>query len=126
MLSKTRTTIITLATAFSLGGASVVPTAAQARKKKPGLSTHVCSELKKIYEMDIEFAKTSTSQQEYNLWTNEAFNALYAAEQGGCSWARGREVAVQPEGEPPRAVQPPSENPPPTRPAPPPPAGSHA
>jgi hypothetical protein len=35
MLSKTRTTIITLVAAFSFGGAAIVPTVAQARAKKP-------------------------------------------------------------------------------------------
>jgi hypothetical protein len=132
MLSKTRTAIISLVAAFSFAGAAIVPTAAQARKKKPGIQK-ACENLARQFDFWEQQYNADALAHEPNAVLEadikEANAYFEEARLLGCSWT-GREqppsggpaTGLRPEGEPKSLGEPGS--PPPTRPTPPPPAGT--
>jgi hypothetical protein len=137
MLSKTRTTIISLAAAFSFTGAAIIPTAAQARTKKPGKQANQCESLRGLYESDVyqeQYDKAHhASKAQVEKDETHVTEDLDKGEAGGCDisiWrepppSNGPTTRPAPEGEPKAAGEPAS--PPPARgTSPPSPTGSHA
>jgi hypothetical protein len=131
MLSKTRTTIITLVAAFSFGGAAIVPTASQARQKRKEASR--CVGLQNLYTLDLftlEYDKAHhASKAQIEKDENNITDDLDKGEAAGCNISIWQEQppakhlpgeGLRPEGEPKSLGEPASQ--PPTRLTPPTPA----
>jgi hypothetical protein len=136
MLSKTRTTIITLVAAFSFAGAAIVPTVSQARMKKTPAEEQHCEELGLEFEFWADkYNKDALNHRTKKVLKNDIAEGTRAWEEArlfGCDWtglkqppANGLPTeGLRPEGEPKSLTEPGS--PPPARLAPLPPAGALA
>jgi hypothetical protein len=92
MLSKTRTTIITLVAAFSFGSAAIVPTVAQADTKTGSKATEQrCEQLAGIFEEAVNEASQLYEKEGNGTAFKGALGiaglAKHIAANEGCDWA---------------------------------------
>ena len=124
MLSKTRTTMITLIAALSFAGTAIVPTVAQARKKKPSAAQQHCEYLGREFDFWEQQYNTDALNHESKKVLEhdiaEANGYFEEARLYGCGWtghvqpgSLGPTAGLRPGGEP-KSLTPPS-SPPPVR-----------